>query len=328
MDLGLLKTSGRKHLTLAAFGVIAPLVSVTIVAVLIRTRLDHELQKGSSIWGIATSMSITAFPVLYPILRELNLLSSEIGRMALSVSIITDTIGITAVMAFEAAKQGEAKSTAALWYVVSLIGFMVFTVTVVRKTMSWILQRTPEGKPVGQVYIIFILLAVMVMALASDFFGAAIANGPLWLGLAIPDGPPLGSTIVDKCETIMMEIFMPFAYASVGLYMDLFRLSDYWSSLSPLFILTMTGFVSKLLATLLTAHFLEMPFRDGLTLSLIMSLRGQVEYLLYLHWLDLKVLSSLSSFTHPPTHLNFLYVLISSSCEVFACFSIIIVCRC
>ncbi|RVW56855.1 Cation/H(+) antiporter 24 [Vitis vinifera] len=260
MDLSMLKGSGRKHVMIAVCGAITPLVSVTLVALLFRTRLDHELEKGSSIWGVAASMSITAFPVLYPILREQNLLSSEIGRMALSVSIITDALGITFVIAFEAAKQGESRSKAALWHLVSLFGFIGFTTTVVRRAMTWVIRRTPEGKPVAQVYIIFILLGVMVMAFLSDFFGAAIANGPLWLGLAIPDGPPLGATIVDKCETIMMELFMPFAYAS-----------------------------PKLLSTLLTAHFLEMPFRDSLTLSLIMSFRGQVEYLLYLHWVDLKM---------------------------------------
>ncbi|XP_034687657.1 cation/H(+) antiporter 24-like [Vitis riparia] len=289
MDLSMMKGSGRKHVMIAVCGAITPLVSVTLVALLFRTRLDHELEKGSSIWGVAASMSITAFPVLYPILREQNLLSSEIGRMALSVSIITDAIGITFVIAFEAAKQGESRSKAALWHLVSLFGFIGFTTTVVRRAMTWVIRRTPEGKPVAQVYIIFILLGVMVMAFLSDFLGAAIANGPLWLGLAIPDGPPLGSTIVDKCETIMMELFMPFAYASVGLYVDLFSLSDYWSALSPLFIMVITGFSAKLLSTLLTAHFLEMPFRDSLTLSLIMSFRGQVEYLLYLHWVDLKM---------------------------------------
>nr|CAN64281.1 hypothetical protein VITISV_028835 [Vitis vinifera] len=289
MDLSMLKGSGRKHVMIAVCGAITPLVSVTLVALLFRTRLDHELEKGSSIWGVAASMSITAFPVLYPILREQNLLSSEIGRMALSVSIITDALGITFVIAFEAAKQGESRSKAALWHLVSLFGFIGFTTTVVRRAMTWVIRRTPEGKPVAQVYIIFILLGVMVMAFLSDFFGAAIANGPLWLGLAIPDGPPLGATIVDKCETIMMELFMPFAYASVGLYVDLFSLSDYWSALSPLFIMVITGFAAKLLSTLLTAHFLEMPFRDSLTLSLIMSFRGQVEYLLYLHWVDLKM---------------------------------------
>ncbi|XP_038706156.1 cation/H(+) antiporter 24 isoform X2 [Tripterygium wilfordii] len=291
MDLTLVKKSGRKHVVIAFLGVLAPILAVIGLSCIIRPLMDKELAKDSSIGAVAASVAIPAFPVLFPILKELNLLSSEVGRMALSTAIISDAIGLNAIAGFEAIKQGEAKSTYTIWYVISTIVLALFMVTVVRKFMIWIIERTPEGKPVDQSYVTIILLGVLVIGFLTDMFGIAIGNGPLWLGLVIPDGPPLGSTLVDKSETFIMEILMPFSFTYIGLYTDVYSMASIgWSGVAPLFYMVLIGYAFKFIATLLPSLFYNIPVRDSLTLSLIMSLRGQVEILLFLHWMDKKII--------------------------------------
>ncbi|XP_074355027.1 cation/H(+) antiporter 24-like [Apium graveolens] len=163
--------------------------------------------------------------------------------------------------------------------------------------MLWIVRATPEGKPVEQTYIVLILLGVMVVGFVSDFLGLAIGNAPLWYGLAIPDGPPLGATLVEKSETIIMEILMPFSYVYIGLYTDIFALSGRWSSLKPLFLIVMTAYLTKVLATLVVARIYNTPLRESVALSLILSLRGQVELILFIHWTDLKMMTQPAHFT-------------------------------
>ncbi|KAK9279253.1 hypothetical protein L1049_012931 [Liquidambar formosana] len=136
----------------------------------------------------------------------------------------------------------------------------------------------------------------MVMGFLTDMFGIAIGNGPLWLGLVIPDGPPLGATLVERSETIMTEILMPFSFTLVGLYTDVFTLSAGWSGIWPLLLMAFAAFVAKFVATLVTSLYFKMPFRESLTLSLIMSLRGQVELVLFIHWIDKKMIKK-ASFT-------------------------------
>jgi Kef-type K+ transport system membrane component KefB len=287
MDLGLIKKAGKKHWYIALVGMTLPLIVVTTVAFIMRKSMDKDLAKISSIGAVSSSLAITTFPVLYPILEELNLLSSEIGRMALSTSIISDAVGINAILAFEAAKQGEVETIGAVWYMVSLVVIVAFMVTCVRRVMEWIIERTPAGQPVDQCFVVAILLSVCVIGFLTDLFGIAIANGPLWLGLVIPDGPPLGTTLVERSETIVMDILMPFSFAFVGLYTDVnVMIAASWSSLAPIFTMAFVGYVSKLIGTLLPAMFFDVPLRDGVTLSLIMSLRGQVELILYIHWMD------------------------------------------
>ncbi|XP_071690648.1 cation/H(+) antiporter 24 [Rutidosis leptorrhynchoides] len=290
MDLLMIKKATKKHWYIALFGMFVPLAATAGVALLVRNSLEPEMKKGSSIWGVSAALAITSFPVLHPIIREFNLLSSDIGRMALATAVIGDVVGLYGITSFEAAKQGEGRPMAALGYILSLIAFMVTIFYGNRSMMFWIIKNTPEGKPVEQFYIIAILGAVLVWGFMSDFFGIALANGPMWFGLAIPDGPPLGATLVQKSESFINDILMPFAYINMGLMTDIFGMWTEWAKLKPLLYIIMTGYLSKFLSTLFMTRFFEMPIREGVTLSLIMSLRGQVEFLLFIHWLDFKMI--------------------------------------
>ncbi|XP_059663579.1 cation/H(+) antiporter 24-like [Cornus florida] len=290
MDLGSVRKSGKKQWYLALLGVFVPFTTATCIGIALRKISDKDLARPSSIGGIASALATTVVPVIYPIVREMNLLSSEIGRLALSTALISDVVGMNFMVAFEAAKQGEAKLIDALWYYLSLIVLGAFILGVIRQAMFWIIRTTPEGKPVDQIYVIFILLGVMIVGFLSDMFGLAIANGPLWLGMAIPDGPPLGSTLVEKSETFIVELLMPFSFTFVGMTMDVNAMSARWSSLMPLLAMSLAAYITKIVASLVVARFFDMPLRDGLTFSLIMSLRGQVEILLFMHWMDLRMI--------------------------------------
>ncbi|XP_022728705.1 cation/H(+) antiporter 24-like [Durio zibethinus] len=291
MDLGMLKRSGKKHLFIALISVFGPLIIVIIVAWCNRKSMDKELGRLSSIGTIASSLSITGFPIHYAVLQELNLLSSEVGSMALSIALISDSIGMNFLVAFQAMKQGEVSNEDALWYIISLVVLLAFLVTAFRRAMLWIIEKTPVGEPVDQLYVVAILLGVFVTGFLTDMFGIAIANGPFWLGLVIPNGPPLGATLVERSETIMMEIIMPCSFAFVGLNTDFSEMTEAgWSSLGPLFALFISGYLSKFLSTLIGAKMVDVPWRDSLALSLVLSLRGQVELILYVHWVDKNII--------------------------------------
>ncbi|XP_075521880.1 cation/H(+) antiporter 24-like [Primulina tabacum] len=296
MDVTQIKRLSKKHWYIAVIGVVVPLSCSATIAVLEIKSFNKEMAKGSSIWGITASLAMTSFPVLYPIVRELNLLGSEIGRMALSTAIISDVIGMNGVLIFEASKQAEYRAISALWYMISLIVVAASVIWGFRQAMIWIIRTTPEGQQVDQFYIVLILLGVMIAGFITDMFGLAIANGPFWLGLAIPDGPPLGATVVEKSETIVIELLMPFSFMYVGMITDVFTLSGQWSHLKPIFLMILAGYIIKTVSTLIASRFFDMTIRDSLTLSLISSLRGEMELLLFLHWMSFKMIDQ-SEFT-------------------------------
>ncbi|XVF46176.1 hypothetical protein PTKIN_Ptkin03bG0006000 [Pterospermum kingtungense] len=291
MDLSLLKRSGKKHFCIALSSVIGPLITVSVVALITRKSMDKELARISSIGAVASSMAVTAFPVHYTILGELNLLSSEVGNMALCTALISDSIGMTFFLAFEAMKQREISTEDCLLYMVSLVVLLSFSLTAIRQVMLWIIERTPAGEPVDQFYVVAIFVLMLMMGFLTDMFGLAVAYGPFWLGLVIPNGPPLGVTLVERSETIIMEIIMPFSFAFLGLCTDFSAMTQAgWSTLGPLFGLVISGYLSKFLSTLLAALLVAVPPRDSLALGLVLSLRGMVELTLYVHWVDKNII--------------------------------------
>ncbi|KAM1756632.1 hypothetical protein EV1_005970 [Malus domestica] len=244
MDVSLVKKANKKQLCIAFAGMLLPFLLISIVAFSLRKSMDKELARISSLGFICSGLALPLFPVIHSILKELNLLSSEIGRLALSISMISDAIGVCIIILFEAAKQGEGNHLAVIW------------------SLLRVAEITPEGQPVDQTYVLAILLGVLVMGCLADISGMAIANGAFWLGLAIPDGPPLGSTNVERSELVIVDVLMPFAFAMVGLYVDVNSMSYVgWSSLSPLFAITASLRLPmwlKLLGTLITSAFFEL----------------------------------------------------------------------
>ncbi|XP_019439269.1 PREDICTED: cation/H(+) antiporter 24-like [Lupinus angustifolius] len=291
MDPFLLRKTGKVHLYVALVGISIPTTAVFVVGLLMRKTMEKEMATNSSIGIIAAYLGITAFPVLYNVLKEFNFLNSDVGRMALAMAIIGDAFGVFTVVVFEAGKQGEAGPENALWYMISLVVIIMIILFCIRPIMVWIDDNIPEGGSVNHSFVVAILLGVLVMGFITDFLGISIANGPLWLGLVIPDGPRLGATIIEKSETIMNDLLIPFSYLMVGSYTDVFAMSNVdWSSLVPLFTMVLTGYLTKFFSTWFAAIYWRIPFRDGLTLSFIMSLRGQIELILFVHMMDKKIL--------------------------------------
>ncbi|XAR58874.1 hypothetical protein NMG60_11014442 [Bertholletia excelsa] len=289
MDLSTLRKPSKKQLLIATLSVAVPFTSSTLLASALRGFMDKQLAKFSIIGGVSSAFAITTFSVLYPIIRELNLLSSEVGRMALSTVLFSDVVGIICIVSFEATRLGENRSIDALWYLLSLAA-MVMVIGGIRQAMIWVIKTTPEGRLVAQGYVVAILISVMLVGFLSDISGVAIANGPLWLGLAVSTEPPLAATLVERTETVVLEMFMPFSFAFMGMYVDVFSMSGRWGSLMPLFCMALVAYVTKVVTVFTVSRFFEMSVRDGLALSLIMSFRGQVEVLIFIHWLDLQII--------------------------------------
>ncbi|KAJ6985069.1 cation/H(+) antiporter 24 [Populus alba x Populus x berolinensis] len=315
-DFSVLRKVGKKHVYSAVIGVFFPITTVCIVAYCFKSSIHGNLAKPVGIGSVASSVSVTVFPVIYLILKELRLLSSEVGRMAMATAMVSDVMGIILVFAFVAVKHGQHSGADALWFMISVIVLMAFAIIVIRSVLLWVVDRTPEGKPVDRSYVVLILLGVLVMTFFSDMFGLVFLHASLLLGIVMPDGPPLGATMVQRSRTIVMELLMPFTFAILGLNVDVFAMANYgWSNLEPLFAMVIAGYLSKLIAISAVALFFGVPFKESFTLGLMMNLRGLYEATIFLKWLDEGILE-----TPTYTLMLLLTTLMTGTCSALICF--------
>lgn len=291
MDPALVIRSGRKSFVLGLSGLVLPF-AITIPACMhaVSSLIQDAGNKFAVTFALSTALSISSFAVLVPILSELHLLNSELGRIAMSASMTNDLIGWAIMMIYVVVDAGSVSAAAPVSAFFSVAGLLVFIIFVVRPIAIWVVDHTPPGKPVDEVYIFVFLLIVLVVGFYSDIIGTNSFYGALMLGLVIPDGPPLGAALVEKIESIVEAVLLPLYYTLTGMNTDFSTLGDVGGGLGKLQLVVFFSCLAKLVGILLPSLYFRIPFQDALSLSLFMTAKGIVEVVTYHMWRVNKVL--------------------------------------
>ncbi|XP_057740867.1 cation/H(+) antiporter 15-like [Arachis stenosperma] len=275
MDVGMLRTTGKKVVSLAVAGMVLPFVIGTAFSYLLHRDYEQGMTQGTYILFLGVALSITAFPVLARILAELKLINTELGRLALSSALINDVCAWILLALAIALAENETTNIASLWVLLSSVAFVAFCAYAVRPGAIWIVKKTPEGESFSEFHISLILAGVMISGFITDAIGTHSVFGAFVFGLAIPSGP-LGVALVDKLEDFVSGLLLPLFFASSGLKTNLrlVRGSYTWAILILVIFLACIG---KVIGTLMVAFFYQIPIREGAALGLLMNSKGLVE---------------------------------------------------
>lgn len=300
VDMRLIGGRGRQPVIIGLCCMLLPFITVLTMLRAFRQILAKIIADGPFVWAISTCMSLSPLPVVYPVLKELRLLNSELGRISMSACMMNDVAGWLSLIVLGAAKQYSISSERLMWFSFAVLVQGAVTAFMIRPMMRWIVRQTPEGKTVKHRFVVPILLGVLVMGFFSELMGASNIEGPMMLGLVVPDGPPLGSTLLERTETIVNTFLFPLFFCSFGLKTDLFAGGGELSAIAALIAVVLGCQAAKFVGTISPSMYYGLPFRDALVLSMIMSLKGVVQVVTYVQWFKYKVtLNSLTSLPLP-----------------------------
>ncbi|CAM8891712.1 unnamed protein product [Rhodiola kirilowii] len=286
MDIGVIRRSGRRALAIAVGGMILPFM-IGIAFSFIMHKNDDVKNHGTFILFLSVALSVTAFPVLARILAELKLLNTELGRIAMSSALVND-ICAWVLLAIAIALSEDSASLASLYVILSSTVFVLFCIFVVRPGIKWLIRRTPEGESLSEFYICLILTGVMISGFITDAIGTHSVFGAFIFGLIIPNGP-LGAVLIEKLEDFVSGLLLPLFFAISGLRtnIDAIKGGKTWGILFLIIALSCLG---KIAGTVLVALFHRIPYREGITLGLLMNTKGLVEMIILNVGRDQKVL--------------------------------------
>ncbi|ESQ37524.1 hypothetical protein EUTSA_v10002841mg [Eutrema salsugineum] len=239
----------------------------------------------------ATQSSIL-LPTITYLLSELNILNSEFGRLALSASIINDILSVSfIVLAYSLGTYKNISHSTAYIDLIAMIIFFLLVFFVVKPAMEWIVEQTPEGKPVADRYVHIVILTVMGSAVYSTAFHMKYLLGPLMIGLVIPEGPPLGSTLEDKYEKLTLNVFLPISIAFSTMRCDIMKIVyDLDEIIYNIFLMVLT-LVLKLVAGIASCLYCKLPLTESIALSILLSCKSFSEIFLYESTFDDKYIS-------------------------------------
>lgn len=259
-------------------------MSTAIILLMVHILNLPGIQKGFSSFLFAAGLSLTRFPNVVYAFDELNIMTSDLGQLATSTSMLCELF-VWMRMLMSAYSIGNLKL---LWAVLAISASLLVIFGVIGRAIRLIIQKKPEGKPVHELYILSILVGALVIACLTDLIGS-LQFGVILFGLVIPNGPPLGSTLTEKIELIAMELFMPMFYADVGYSVDIASIN--MNNSRKIILLMITGALAKLVGAIIAASCSKIRLSHSVLLGLMLNIRGPFDIFLFNRWRATKVRS-------------------------------------
>ncbi|KAL5801173.1 hypothetical protein ACOSQ3_032805 [Xanthoceras sorbifolium] len=227
-------------------------------------------------------------PVISHALGELNLLTSDLGQLAIGCATVHEIFGWgLTFLAMLLQRGGEQRI--GIITVLCMLAVITFTIFFLRPLILWIIRNTPEGKPVDGTYVKAVLLAPLIIGVVSDVLGSTYYTGAMIMGLIIPAGPPLGSALVDKCELMLSEFLLPLLFIRIGQLTNVHSVTD-WKAFGAFQFSLASGYVGKVAGCLLYLLCFKTGIRTALLLGIVLNTKGVLEFTISSRWRMFKYL--------------------------------------
>ncbi|KAK7385886.1 hypothetical protein VNO78_31827 [Psophocarpus tetragonolobus] len=289
MDFSMITRTGRKAWTIALSSLFIPAIVGLSLCYKYMDEAKHAFGEfnGGRLPVVVINQSSCSFPVVASLLSDLEILNSELGRLALSAALVMDVTGqvmtglgtaIISSLSTDSHDRGMGKgSRLATLTAVKFFAFVTIISVIARPAMRWIVRNTPEGRPVKKTYTYMVFLMTLYAGWLGVWANQTVLAGILLLGLLVPEGPPLGSELIKQFEMFNTWFLMPMFVTCCAMKIDLSTPIPPHLILLVLLIVLLVYFI-KMLLTIGICRYCNMPKTDGLCLALMLSCKGVVDF--------------------------------------------------
>ncbi|XP_057512658.1 cation/H(+) antiporter 18-like [Actinidia eriantha] len=276
LDPKSLRRTGKKALGIALAGISLPFALGIGSSFVLRATISKGVGHAPFLVFMGVALSITAFPVLARILAELKLLTTDVGRVAMSAAAVND-MAAWILLAIAIALSGTDHSPlVSLWVLLCACAFVIFCILVVPPIFKWMGQRCPEGEPVNEMYVCAILAAVLAAGFVTDSIGIHALFGAFVIGVLVPKDGPFSGALVEKVEDLVSGLFLPLYFVSSGLKTNVATIQGL-QSWGLLALVICTACLGKIVGTVAVSLMCRVPFQEALALGFLMNTKGLVE---------------------------------------------------
>ncbi|XP_010246811.1 PREDICTED: cation/H(+) antiporter 19 [Nelumbo nucifera] len=290
LDLRAIRRTGKKALAIALVGISFPFILGVGTSVVLRATISKGAKHGPFLVFMGVSLSITAFPVLARILAELKLLTTDLGRMAMSAAAVNDVAAWILLALAIALSGSDTSPVISLWVLLSGAAFVTFAILVLRPALALMARRSPEGEPVKELYICATLSLVLAAGFVTDTIGIHALFGAFVVGVIVPKDGPFAGVLIEKIEDLVSGLFLPLYFVSSGLKTNVatIRGGQSWGLLC---LVIFNACFGKIVGTVVISIICKVPKREAVALGFLMNTKGLVELIVLNIGKDRKVLN-------------------------------------
>jgi Kef-type K+ transport system membrane component KefB len=215
-----LRDNGRMFSLVAVVRVTVPAALGCLVGFWVLARHPDELPPGITPVEFAVAIGIcvctSALPVLGAILREMNLMGTRLGQLALGIAGVNDVALWILLSVLLTAKTGQASGGAFGLIALLLIPlYLLFMIRVVRPLLGSMVVARMRGETVDERALAVVGAVTIASALVTEAMGLHYIIGAFVTGAVMPAS--LREPILDRLQVLTVGLMMPFFFALTGL---------------------------------------------------------------------------------------------------------------
>uniref|UniRef100_A0A5B7C3I2 Putative cation/H(+) antiporter 2-like isoform X1 n=1 Tax=Davidia involucrata TaxID=16924 RepID=A0A5B7C3I2_DAVIN len=227
---------------------------------------------------VAVTLANAASPIVIRVAAELKFATSDVGRLAISSSLICDMYCVILLVIMSRAKH---KIGIFLW---ALEGFgsllMVVAVIVLNMYLAnWLNRRNRNAKNLKNAEAFGILSLVVVTALALETLGFNSIIGCFLIGSMFPRGGKTARTLLPKLTYSVHNFILPIYFGYTGFQADVTTITTL-PNVAIVVIVILLSLGGKISGTLFACHYLKVPLSEGVLLAFLMTMKGHVDLLI------------------------------------------------
>lgn len=288
LDIRAIRQTGKKALGIALAGISLPFILGVGTSVVLRSTISRGVSQGPFLVFMGVALSITAFPVLARILAELKLLTTDIGRIAMSAAAVNDVAAWILLALAIALSGSDTSPLVSLWVLLCGAAFVAVAVLALKPILAIMARRCPEGEPVKELYICITLSLVLACGFVTDAIGIHALFGAFVVGIIVPKDGPFAGILIEKIEDLVSGLFLPLYFVSSGLKTNVATISGA-QSWGLLVLVIFNACFGKIVGTLSVCMLCRVPFKESVALGFLMNTKGLVELIVLNIGKDRKV---------------------------------------
>ncbi|EPS71883.1 hypothetical protein M569_02872, partial [Genlisea aurea] len=240
--------------------------------------------------ALAVILSNTASPFVVRLAHDLRFANSDLGRLAISSSLIGD--GYAAFLLIVMSRNKHDNSFSSWLFMGILYSVIVLAViTLNSRVAAWLNRRNRNQKYLKNTEIFVLLAILFVAAMSLETMGFSSLIACFLIGAMFPRGGKTGRTLLTKLTYTVHNFVLPIYFGYCGFKADVTYISSL-RSLAIVVIVILLSIGGKVTGTLAACFHLKIPLTEGVLLAFLMNLKGHVDLLALTIGVENKVMSS------------------------------------
>lgn len=227
---------------------------------------------------VMTILASSAAPVVIRLEEDLKLDTSDVGRLAITSSLINEMSCVliaSLCFAFDS-KENFGWSFLSFLLTGLLIGLNQYLA-------RWINKSDRESKYASNTYVSFIFFLIMVLSYIVETCGHSSTLSCFIVGLMFPRSGKTCRTLLSRLSYVVHNVILPVYFGYIGFQFDVNYLRSI-PTIITVVVMVLLNIGGKLVSTLAACHYLKIPLNEGLMIAFILSLKGHFD----LHFINIQ----------------------------------------